>query len=186
MKSLTHRNRVRRSRDLAQCALFSALIVIATMIQIPGTVPFTLQTMAVCITGGVLGARKGLLSLLAYLGMGAIGLPVFSGFTGGIDKLLGVTGGYLMGFILTVLTVGIGKHLFPNSRLALILSMILGVALCYVTGTAWFIFVYLSRGEAISLLSVLSACVFPFLLPECLKIAAAVLITVRVQKLVEV
>ena len=176
----------RHTRTLAQCALFTALLVVATMIQIPGTVPFTLQTMAVCITAGLLGTRKGTISVLAYLIMGAIGLPVFSGFSGGLDKLLGVTGGYLLGFVLTVPVIGIGKRLFPDSKLALALFMVLGVALCYVTGTAWFIFVYLSRGETISLLSVLSACVFPFLLPECLKIAAAFLITVRVQKLVEV
>lgn len=173
------------SRTLAQCALFAALIAVSTMIQIPGTVPFTLQTMAVCITAGLLGTRKGIVAVLVYLCMGAIGLPVFSGFSGGVEKLLGVTGGYLMGFVLTVPVIGIGKRLFPNSKAALALSMVLGVALCYVVGTAWFYFVYTSRGEAISLYAVLSACVFPFLLPECVKIAAAVEITWRLRKIMK-
>ena len=177
---------IRRSRELAQCALFSAIIVIATMIQVPGTAPFTLQTMAVCITAGVLGTAKGMLALLAYLCMGAIGLPVFSGFTGGVDKLFGVTGGYLMGFILTVVAIGVGKRLFPNSKLALTLSMVIGVALCYVVGTVWFYMVYTARGEAMGIFAVLSACVFPFLLPECVKIAAAVVITLRIRKMMKI
>lgn len=176
----------RHSRTLAQCALFTALLVVATMIQIPGTVPFTLQTMAVCITAGLLGTRKGTISVLAYLIMGAIGLPVFSGFSGGLDKLLGVTGGYLLGFVLTVPVIGIGKRLFPDSKLVLALFMVLGVALCYVVGTTWFYFVYTSRGEAISLYAVLSACVFPFLLPECVKLIAAVEITWRLRKIVKI
>lgn len=173
----------RYTRTLTQCALFAALLVVATMIQIPGPVPFTLQTMAVCITAGLLGTAKGMTALLVYLCMGVMGLPVFSGFTGGIDKLLGVTGGYLMGFIPTVVVIGVGKRLFPNSKPALLLSMVLGVALCYVMGTAWFFFVYTARGEAITLSAVLSACVFPFLLPEALKIAAALEITWRLRKL---
>lgn len=185
MEKKTMHSFARHSRTLAQCALFSALLVVATMIQVPGTVPFTLQTMAVCITAGILGTAKGMVSVLVYLFMGAIELPVFSGFTGGVDKLLGVTGGYLMGFVLTVAVIGIGKRLFPGSKAALALFMILGVALCYVTGTIWFIAVYTARGESISLYAVLSACVLPFLLPECLKIAAAVEITWRLQKTVK-
>ncbi|MBQ8382110.1 MAG: biotin transporter BioY [Clostridia bacterium] len=174
-----------RIRTLVQCALFAALLVISAWIQIPGAVPFTLQTMAVCVTAGVLGTAKGMASLLIYLGLGTIGLPVFSGFSGGIGALFGATGGFIMGFVLTVTVIGVGKRLFGRSKPALTLSMVLGVALCYVAGALWFAAVYAARGEALSVSAVLSACVLPFLLPECVKIATAVAITLRLWKIVE-
>lgn len=172
-------------RSLAQCSLFAAFLAISAWIQIPGAVPFTLQTMAVCITARVLGIAKGTVSLLIYLGLGAIGLPVFSGFSGGIGVLFGVTGGFIIGFVLTIAVIGIGKRLFIRSKIALTLSMVLGVTLCYAAGAAWFAAVYAARGEAMSVSAVLSACVLPFLLPECAKIAAAVAITLRLRKIVE-
>ncbi len=175
----------RTIRTLVRCALFAALLAVATWIQIPGAVPFTLQTMAICITAGVLGTAKGMASLLIYLGLGIIGLPVFSGFTGGVGVLYGVTGGFLMGFVLTIAVIGISKRLFPRSKIALTLSMVLGVTLCYAVGAVWFAAVYAARGEAMSVSAVLSVCVLPFLLPECAKIAAAVAITLRLRKIVE-
>lgn len=175
----------RRIRSLVQCALFAALLVISAWVQIPGAVPFTLQTMAVCITAGVLGTVKGMAALLIYLGLGCIGLPVFSGFTGGIGALFGTTGGFIIGFFLTVAIIGMGKRLFSRSKIALTLSMVLGIAVCYVAGSVWYAAVYASHGEGMSISAVLSACVLPFLLPECAKIAAAVAITLRLRKIVE-
>ncbi|MBQ8287647.1 MAG: biotin transporter BioY [Clostridia bacterium] len=178
----THSHNIRTT---VQCALFAALLSVSAWIQIPGAVPFTLQTMAICITAGVLGTAKGMASLLIYLGLGAIGLPVFSGFAGGIGALFGATGGFIFGFVLTVVVIGVGKRLFGRSKIALTLSMVLGVALCYAAGAVWFAAVYATRGEAMSLSAVLSACVLPFLLPEFAKIAAAVAITLRLWKIVE-
>ena len=85
--------------DMVLIALFSVLIAICAWISIPATVPFTLQTFAVLCTLGLLGGKRGTVAILLYLLMGAVGLPVFSNFGGGLGKLLGVTGGYLIGFL---------------------------------------------------------------------------------------
>ena len=84
-----------RTRDLARAALFAALIAICSWISIPTAVPFTLQTFAVFLALGVLGGKLGTLSVAVYLLLGAVGLPVFAGFQGGLGALLGATGGYL-------------------------------------------------------------------------------------------
>ena len=94
-----------RTQELARAALFAALIAICSWISIPTAVPFTLQTFAVFLALGVLGGKLGTLSVAVYLLLGAVGLPVFAGFQGGLGALLGATGGYLAGFLLTALTV---------------------------------------------------------------------------------
>ena len=84
----------------------AALIAICSWIQIPLTVPITLQTMGVCLVAGLLGLKRGTLATLVFIVLGAIGVPVFAGFTGGMSVILGSTGGYIIGFIFTSLIVG--------------------------------------------------------------------------------
>ncbi|MEI3229118.1 MAG: biotin transporter BioY [Lachnospiraceae bacterium] len=88
-----------KTRDMVYIAIFAVLIAICSWISIPTTVPFTLQTFAVFLAVGVLGGKRGTLSILIYLLLGAIGVPVFAGFTGGIGIVLGTTGGYIIGFL---------------------------------------------------------------------------------------
>ena len=85
--------------DLTYMAVCAALIAVCSWISIPAAVPFTLQTFAVFCVLGLLGGKRGTVSILVYILLGAIGLPVFSGFNGGIGALLGTTGGYIIGFI---------------------------------------------------------------------------------------
>ena len=94
-----------KTKDLALCALFAALIAVCAWISIPATVPFTLQTFAIFAALGLLGGKRGTVAVAVYLLLGAIGVPVFAGFQGGIGALLGTTGGYLLGFLLTALIV---------------------------------------------------------------------------------
>ena len=86
-------------------ALMAVLMCLCTWIAIPAAVPFTLQTFAVFTAVELLGARRAFWSVAVYLLMGAVGLPVFSGMTGGFGVLLGQTGGYLWGFLLLPLIV---------------------------------------------------------------------------------
>ena len=86
-------------RDLVLIALFAALMAICSWISIPTTVPFTLQTFAVFVAAGLLGGKRGTIAVLVYILLGAVGLPVFAGFTGGVGILLGSTGGYIIGFL---------------------------------------------------------------------------------------
>ena len=90
-------------QDIIYIGLFAALIAVCSQIQIPSAVPFTLQTFAVFLCTGLLGGKRGTISVLVYILLGIEGLPVFAGFKGGIVSLLGLTGGYIIGFVFTAL-----------------------------------------------------------------------------------
>ena len=168
--------------DLAYVAVCAALMAVCSWISIPATVPFTLQTFAVFCSLGLLGGRRGTAAILVYLLLGALGVPVFAGFSGGIGILFGTTGGYLLGFILMGLVYWIGERLSRDSRGIRIVSMILGLLLCYAFGTAWFMFVYARQTGAIALGTALAWCVVPFLLPDLVKMALALLLSGRLRK----
>lgn len=95
-------------REVALAGLFAALTAVGAMVSIPLPmgVPFSLQVLVSLLTGAVLGARAGALSQAIYLLMGAVGLPVFAGRTGGLQVLVGLTGGYLVGFVVAAWVVG--------------------------------------------------------------------------------
>ena len=131
-----------KTQNLVLCSLFSAIIAICSWLTIPAAVPFTLQTFAIFAALLVLGGKWGTASICVYILLGAVGLPVFSGFKGGIGVLIGVTGGYILGFILSGLVFWIMEHLLGNSLLTKISAMILGLIICYTAGTAWFVITY--------------------------------------------
>ena len=168
--------------DLAYVAVCAALMAVCSWISIPATVPFTLQTFAVFCSLGILGGKRGTVAILVYLLLGALGVSVFAGFSGGIGILFGTTGGYLLGFILMGLTYWIGERLSRDSRGVRIVSMILGLLLCYAFGTAWFMLVYARQNGAVALGTALAWCVVPFLLPDLIKLALALLLSDRLRK----
>ncbi len=171
-----------QTMDLAYVAVCAALMAVCSWISIPATVPFTLQTFAVFCTLGLLGGKRGTAAILVYLLLGALGVPVFAGFSGGIGILFGTTGGYLLGFILMGLVYWIGEQMSRDSRGVRIVSMILGLLLCYAFGTAWFMLVYARQSGAIALGTALAWCVVPFLLPDLVKLALALLLSDRLRK----
>ena len=132
-----------RTVDLAYAALFAVLLMVCAWINIPLTVPFTLQTFGVFAALGTLGGRRGTLAILAYLLLGLVGLPVFSGFQGGPGVLLGTTGGYILGFLASALLYwGMTARLGDRPAVTAA-AMVLGLLVCYAFGTAWFVAVYL-------------------------------------------
>ena len=115
------------TRDLAYIALFAVLIAICSWIAIPILqVPYTLQTFAVFLAVGVLGGKRGTLAVLVYILLGAVGVPVFAGFTGGLGVLLGTTGGYILGFLCTALLMWLLEALLGRKLWVLAVSMVLG------------------------------------------------------------
>ena len=168
--------------DLAYVAVCAVLMAVCSWISIPATVPFTLQTFAVFCSLGLLGGKRGTAAILVYLLLGALGVPVFAGFSGGIGILFGTTGGYLLGFILMGLIYWLGEQLSRDSRGVRIVSMILGLLLCYAFGTAWFMLVYARQSGVIALGTALAWCVIPFLLPDLVKLALALLLSGRLRK----
>ena len=170
--------------DLVMVALFAALIAVCAWVTIPGSVPFTLQTMGVFLAVGLLGGKRGTAAVLVYILLGAVGMPVFSGFSGGVGRLLGTTGGYIIGFLVAALAMWAMGAVFGRAKWVLPASMLLGLLLCYAFGTVWFLVLYTQTKGAISVASVLSMCVIPFILPDLLKIALALLLTNRLGRFI--
>ena len=166
-----------KTLDMVYIALFACLMAICAWISIPGQIPFTLQTMGVFLAVGLLGGKRGTIAVLVYILMGAVGLPVFSGFAGGLGKLLGMTGGYIVGFLVSALLMWAMEALFGSKKWVLPVSMVVGLIACYAFGTAWFMVVYTSSKGAITLGAVLGMCVIPYIIPDVIKIAVALLLT---------
>lgn len=157
-------------------SLFAALIAVGAFISIPiGPVPINLQTMFVLLAGLLLGRKWGAACVGIYLLAGAIGLPVFAGGTGGIAKLIGPTGGYLIGFLAAVYVIGLISEKTNNpdykksyKNIMEILAMLLGTIIIYITGVSWLMVVTGMSFKA----ALLAGCV-PFLPGDILKLIAA-------------
>ena len=172
------------ARDLSYAALSVALLAVCSWISVPTAIPFTLQTFAVCLIAALLGLRRGLWAVFGYIALGAAGVPVFSGFRGGPGVLLGVTGGYIIGFLFTVPVVSLAAEKFGRKLPVLLASMALGVLLCYAFGTAWFILVYSRAAGPVSFGTALAWCVLPYLIPDGIKITLAALLARRLEPLI--
>lgn len=173
------------TKELVFTALMAVIIAVCSWISIPTTVPFTLQTFGVFMAVGLLGGRKGTISVLVYILLGAVGVPVFAGFSSGIGVLFGTTGGYIVGFLLSGLVYWAMTAAFGEKLPIMIIAMVLGLLVCYAFGTAWFMIVYAKNTEPIGLMTALGWCVFPFIIPDCIKIALAVVLTKQLKKYVK-
>ncbi len=173
----THKTSDLKTKDIVYIGFFTALIVICSWISIPMTIPFTLQTFAVFLSVILLGGKRGTLSVIVYILLGAVGLPVFSGFKGGLGALLGSTGGYILGFIFSALIMWAFESFLGKKLWVYIISMILGLVTCYAFGTLWFMAVYNNGNDSPASLSmILGWCVLPFIVPDIVKIALALVI----------
>ena len=170
-----------RIRNMTEIAMMTALTCVLAQIAIPlpGGVPMTLQTFAVTLAGIVLGARKGAISMLIYVLLGAAGLPVFAGFTGGAQALVGPTGGFLISFPIMAFLIGLGFGENRCSNAVKAVFLVLGTAANYVVGTVMFAFLMDSDiGYAFSV------CVLPFIPTTVIKAALAWVVGVRVRKII--
>lgn len=151
-------------------ALFASLMAAGAAIAIPvGPVPIVLQNLFVLLAGLVLGGKWGAASVGIYLFAGAVGLPVFSGGTGGIGRFVGPTGGYLIGFLPAVYIVGKTVEKLGTRPIVLIFAMIAGTAMIYVPGVVW-----LKTLTGMSWIKALTVGCLPFLPGDAIKITAAV------------
>lgn len=173
-------------RDMALSALFAALIAVCSWISVPSAVPFTLQTFGVFMAAGLLGGKRGTVSVLIYILLGAAGIPVFSGFKGGAGVLAGSTGGYIVGFLFTALIMWLFEAKTRNRKYTLPISMAVGLLACYAFGTAWFMLVYARTSGSVGLVTALTWCVFPFILPDAAKITLACFLIRRIKNVVRV
>lgn len=164
-------------RSMVFTALFAALICIAAPFSIQvGPIPITLATFAIYLTGAILGGKRGVLATTVYILIGAVGLPVFSGFRGGFGALFGPTGGYLIGYIPLVLITGVFAEM--NSQkisraVVTVIGMILATAALYAFGTVWYMAV-----SGNDLVTALTACALPFIPGDAIKIACVTALSV--------
>ena len=165
----------------------AVLITICSYITIPSAVPFTMQTFGVFLCVALIGGNDGLMAIIIYIILGAIGVPVFSNFQGGIGHLLGPTGGYIVGFIAIGIIYLVTELLFKNVEgkkkiIIEIISLVIGLFVCYILGTLWF---YIStKGEGYSFWKIMMLCVIPYIIPDLIKLALAIIISTKLKKII--
>lgn len=153
---------------LAMTAVMAAVMCVLAPMAIPiGPVPISLTNLAIYIALYLLGWKRGTASYLVYMLIGMAGMPVFSGYAGGLGKLAGPTGGYIIGFIPMALIAGVVIEK-SRSRAVQLAGMVAGTAVCYAFGTVWFC---IQGGYAAA--AALSMCVFPFIPGDLVKMAVA-------------
>lgn len=178
------------TRRLTLCAVMAAVTCVLAPISVPiGPISITGGTLALYLTACLLGGKWGLAATLVYLLLGFVGLPVFSNYMGGAARLLGPTGGYLVGYLPMVFIAGAAAEWSfrrfgggDGKRVALaaalqFLGMALATAVLYAFGTAWYC---LQAG--VDLQKALAACVFPFIPFDLIKMAAALLVGLPVRR----
>lgn len=172
-------------KDVCYIALFAAVIAVCSWIAIPiSEISITLQTMGVCMAAGFLGWKRGVICVLSYILLGVCCVPVFSGFKSFYALIASPSAGYVFGFLFTALIVGItsdkmhliGKRVSGKAAkqvvqlIILALSMAVGVAVCYFFGTLWFMVIYKGSVTTSNLQIALTYCVYPYILPDLVKI----------------
>lgn len=171
-----------RSSILARCALLAALMCVCAWLSFPvGDITVTAQTFALFLTLCILGGKYGSLVCLVYLLLGAVGLPVFSGFRGGLGALLGTTGGYIWGFLAAALLYWLITACFGTGFPVRLTALTAGLTACYAIGTGWYIWVYGST-DAASIGAVVLKCVVPYLIPDLIKLAGALFLTEKLKR----
>ena len=177
-------NSLTQLKNIAAVTMAAAVIAVCAWITIPYTVPFTMQTFAVSFALLLLGGKRGVLSVIIYILIGAVGAPVFSGFRSGIGTLLGPTGGYIFGFILIALIYLVFEKKADTiiKKAAVLLA---GLLLCYAFGTAQFVILMKSGGSSPGILQALMMCVLPYIIPDIAKLSLALFIAPRVKKAVK-
>ena len=164
-------------RNMVFTSLFAALICVAAPFSIQaGPIPISLATFAIYLTGAILGGKRGMIATFVYILIGAVGLPVFSGFRGGFGVLFGATGGYIIGYIPLVLITGIFAEMnirkIPRAVVTVV-GMILATAALYTFGTIWYMIV-----SGADLVTALTACALPFIPGDAIKIACVTAVSV--------
>ena len=155
-----------KTKQYILCALFIAFSAICAQLVIPiQPVPITLGTLAILMAGAMLGPKYGALSVFLYVLLGLVGVPVFSMGRAGVGIIAGPSGGFVMGWVLVAAVTGYLAEKLGRSYVSLVIAMLAGTIVCYVTGVAWFMFL-----TGTGLWAALVACMFPFLIGDSLKI----------------
>lgn len=169
-----HRRLTYRMTYIAMCV---ALLTVCSWITVPFAINFTLQVFAVFLIALLSDWKSSLCSILLYLALGICGIPVFSGFMAGPSVLVHITGGYLIGFLISAPIISKLCERYHQNKKILVLLMLSALILCYALGTLWYMMIYTDC----ALWGAISVCVLPFLLPDLLKILLVLLVADRIR-----
>ncbi|MEG2789609.1 MAG: biotin transporter BioY [Romboutsia sp.] len=168
-----------KTKELIICAMFASITAILAQISIPipfSTVPLTMQVFAVTISGVILGAKKGFISQLIYVMVGAIGIPIFAQMSGGLGIIFGYTGGFIISFPIIALLIGYVSEKYEKIPYIMI-SMILALCINYMIGTIWYSFI-----AGVSMIEGFIVCVAPFIISDIIKISLATTIGINIKR----
>lgn len=168
---------MKKTTQLAYSALFTALIALCAWVSVPMPVPFTLQTLAVFLCASLQKPKWAAASVAAYIALGALGLPVFSNFRGGLGMLLGPTGGFILGFLPAAFVCSLLVRKFGKNALLTGLCMALSQLIVYACGVAGFL-----PHSPNGLQGAIALCVLPFLAGDAAKILVAALLRATLKK----
>lgn len=167
-----------KMRKMTLCGLFAATTAVLSQIAIPlQPVPISLSLLSVYIAAAMLGPLYGAISQSVYVFVGMVGLPVFSGFRGGLPALLAPTGGYIIGYIIAAFVGGLIARSAKGRILPTVIAFIAACITCHAFGTAYFM--YITHTDFIGAMSL---CVLPFLPGDILKIALAAVVSIKLRR----
>lgn len=154
---------------LAMTAMMAAVIAAVSPFAVPiGPISLSLCTLVLYMVPYILGWQRGAVATLVFILLGMVGAPVFTGFQGGMGKVLGPTGGYIVGYLPLVIITGLAIRAFPKNRAIQLLGMVAATAVLYVLGTTWYMF---QSGNPLDV--ALKWCVIPFIPGDLIKMIAA-------------
>lgn len=164
--------------DIAVVSVFVAVISVCSFLTVPFAIPLTMQVFGVFLSIGMLGMKKAVFCVLTYVLLGLTGAPVYSNFQGGVQVLLGQTGGFIVGFVLAALVSGFLIDKAADKFKPVFLSMLLGLFICYICGILWLIVGFSFDFKSAIVLNA------PLFIFDVLKIALAAVLSLRLRKYV--
>lgn len=168
---------------MVSIAVATAIIAMCSWMTIPGGIPSTMQIFAIFTVLGLVGGRRGTASVVLYIFLGILGLPVFSQFKSGIGTILhDVSGGYIIGFLLLALLYWGVTSCFGMGSLAELFALLCGLGLCYAAGACWYTYINVLQDVEVDVYKVLLACVVPFVIPDLVKLSVSVLVVRRLRR----
>lgn len=166
------------TKKTALAAILAAILCVLAPISIPvGAIPVSLATFAVFTISCTVNKKYAVTAVIIYILLGAAGLPVFSAFSGGFHRIAGISGGYIIGYLPCSFLISAMTDKWESKKIVYPVSMIIGAATCYATGTLWYM--YQTQTDFAAAFTV---CVLPFLPAEILKIAGASCIGMTLRK----
>ena len=167
-----------KHKELAVTGILAAILCVLSPFSLPlGAIPISFSTLAVFLISCMAPPPCCIAAVIIYILLGAAGLPVFSGFMGGFQQITGLTGGYIIGYIPCTFIISLLVNRFYDKKASYPLSMISGLIICYIFGTAWYSF-----QTGTDFFASLTVCVVPFIIGDTLKIIAASVLGITLKK----